>query len=95
MACCFTIKLQDIQQRAIGKQRREKLIQKVIADSIRSISVEAKRAYRVEEVASILSIGRSLAYNLVRQGCFKTVRIGTSIRISKKSFDEWLDRQNL
>lgn len=31
--------------------------------------------------------------NLVREGHFKTVRIGTAIRISRKSFDEWLEAQ--
>lgn len=50
-----------------------------------------KRAYRVEEIAEILDIGRAAAYELVKQGCFKTVKIGKAIRISKKSFDEWLD----
>lgn len=35
------------------------------------------------------------AYNLVRQGHFKTVRIGSAIRISRKSFDEWLESQNM
>lgn len=49
------------------------------------------RTYRVEEIADILGIGRSSAYELVKQGCFKTVRIGSAIRISKKSFDEWLE----
>lgn len=54
-----------------------------------------RRTYMVEEVADILGIGRSSAYNLVKEGHFKTVRIGTSIRVSKKSFDEWLDKQNI
>ena len=54
-----------------------------------------KRTYIVEEIAAILGIGKSTAYALVRQGHFKIVRIGTSIRISKKSFDEWLDSQNI
>lgn len=54
-----------------------------------------QRTYRVEEIAVMLGIGRSSAYNLVREGHFKTVRIGTSIRVSKKSFDEWLDQRNL
>lgn len=54
-----------------------------------------RRTYTVEEVADILGIGRSSAYNLVKEGHFKTVRIGTSIRVSKKSFDEWLDTQNI
>ncbi len=54
-----------------------------------------QRTYKVEDVADILGIGRSSAYNLVKEGHFKTVRIGTSIRVSKKSFDEWLDKQNI
>ena len=48
---------------------------------------------RVEDIAKILDIGRSSAYNLGREGHFKTVRIGTAIRISRKSFDEWLESQ--
>lgn len=51
------------------------------------------KTYRVEDIARILDIGRSSAYNLVREGHFKTVRIGTAIRISRKSFDEWLEAQ--
>ena len=51
------------------------------------------KTYRVEDIAKILDIGRSSAYNLVREGHFETVRIGTAIRISRKSFDEWLESQ--
>lgn len=50
-----------------------------------------KRVYTVEEVAEILGIGRTSAYSLVKEGHFKIVRIGNAIRISKRSFDEWLD----
>ena len=50
-----------------------------------------KRTYTVEEVAHILGIGRTSAYILVKEGYFKIVRIGNAIRISKRSFDEWLD----
>lgn len=53
-----------------------------------------KRAYRVSEIAEILGIGRSSAYNLIRQGNFKIVHVGSSIRVSRKSFDEWLDQQS-
>ena len=56
-------------------------------------SVPDKRVYRVEEIANLLGISTSSAYQLVKNGHFKTVRIGTAIRISKKSFDEWLDSQ--
>ncbi len=58
-------------------------------------NASVRRTYLVEEIADILGIGRSSAYELVRQGHFKIVRIGTAIRISKKSFDEWLDSQNI
>ncbi len=50
-----------------------------------------RRTYTVEEVAHILGIGRTSAYSLVKEGHFHIVRIGNSIRISKRSFDEWLD----
>lgn len=59
-----------------------------------SNTIEPK-TYRVEEIAQILGISKSSAYQLVRQGAFKTVRIGTAIRISRKSFDEWLDSQSM
>lgn len=62
--------------------------------SAQTRGVPARRIYHVEEIAQILGIGRSSAYELVKQGHFKIVRIGTAIRISKKSFDEWLDSQN-
>lgn len=54
-----------------------------------------KRTYTVEEVAHILGIGRTSAYILVKEGHFKIVRIGNAIRISKRSFDEWLDSFNI
>ena len=47
----------------------------------------------VDEIAKMLNIGRSTAYVLVKEGHFKAVRIGSAIRISRQSFDEWLDRQ--
>ena len=53
------------------------------------------RTYTVEDVAAMLNIGRTSAYTLVKEGHFKIVRIGTAIRISKKSFDEWLEKLEL
>jgi len=55
---------------------------------------ETKRVYTVNEIAELLGIGMTTAYVLVKENNFKIVRIGSSIRISKKSFDEWLDTQN-
>ena len=50
-----------------------------------------KRAYTVDEISDILEIGKSSAYELVKQRLFRSVKIGTAIRVSKKSFDDWLD----
>ena len=44
-----------------------------------------RRTYTVSEIAQLLGISPSAAYELV----------GTSIRVSKKSFDKWLDEQEL
>ncbi|MCD8357009.1 MAG: helix-turn-helix domain-containing protein [Clostridia bacterium] len=53
-----------------------------------------KRIYTVDEIQDILGIGRNAAYDLVKSGVFHSVRIGGSIRISKKSFDRWLDLES-
>ena len=50
-----------------------------------------KRTYTVDEIHDILGISRPTAYNLVKQVVFHSVRGGGHIRISKKSFDDWLD----
>ena len=47
------------------------------------------RTYTVEDIAAMLNIGRTSAYTLVKEGHFKTVRIGTAIRISKGSVKEF------
>ena len=54
-----------------------------------------KKTYTVAEIADMLGIGRTSAYNLVKENHFKVVKIGASIRISKKSFDDWLDKLNI
>lgn len=53
-----------------------------------------KRSYSVAEIIDMLDISRKKAYELCNSGCFKIVRIGRTIRISKASFDEWLDQQS-
>ena len=58
-----------------------------------SEAVEAKRTYTVLEVAESLRISKSKAYELCGQGLFRIIRIGRSVRVSKASFDEWLDKQ--
>lgn len=44
-----------------------------------------KRTYAVDEIQSILSIGRNASYALIKSNQFHSVRVGGSIRISKKA----------
>ena len=47
------------------------------------------RTYTVNDIAAILGIGRATAYKLANSGVFKT------IRISRKSFEDWLKAEGL
>ena len=50
-----------------------------------------KRAYSVDDIMAMLDISRSSAYILIKKDFFRSHKIGNQIRISKVSFDEWLD----
>lgn len=52
-----------------------------------------KRVYTADEIQDILGISRTTAYQLIRSNVFHSVRVGGHYRISKKSFDKWLDCQ--
>lgn len=52
-----------------------------------------KKVYTVSEMMDILGISQTTAYLLIGRKEFHTVRIGRHIRISKVSFDAWLDGQ--
>ena len=56
-----------------------------------------KRAYTVKELSVMLGISENACYAFVKEmkDEFRSVRIGTSIRVSKKSFDKWLDEQEM
>ena len=70
----------------------EDKIQEINSVTTAQPSTFEKRTYTVSEIQDILGIGRTAAYNIVKEGYFKVVRVGGSIRISKKSFDAWLDK---
>lgn len=48
---------------------------------------------RVEELMPILGIGRNTAYELVRSGQIRSVRIGRQLRIPKGALQEYLNRK--
>ncbi|MCI7303909.1 MAG: helix-turn-helix domain-containing protein [Clostridia bacterium] len=52
-----------------------------------------KRCYTVEDLQIILGISRGTVYKLLEQKEFRWIKIGSVYRISKKSFNEWLDNK--
>ncbi|BBL79468.1 excisionase [Rubrobacter xylanophilus] len=48
---------------------------------------------KVPEVAEVLRIARSRAYELVASGEIPAVRIGRSVRVSRKELDRWVEGQ--
>ena len=52
---------------------------------------ENKMVYTVQEIQDILDISRNMAYQMVADAPFKVMKIGGAIRISKVSFDAWLE----
>lgn len=57
-------------------------------------SIPEKRCYTVEDLQVILCCGRETIYNLLKKQEFRWFRVGGkggAYRISKKSFDAWLD----
>ena len=76
-------------------QRQRKELYMAVEEKSNDIqAISEKRTHSVQEIADILQISRSMAYNLCRQQLFKTVKIGKYVRVSKSSFDKWLDNQN-
>lgn len=45
-------------------------------------STQESRIDTIEDIAKILNIGRTSAYNLVKEGYFRVVRIGNTLKIS-------------
>lgn len=49
---------------------------------------------RVEDLMPILDIGRNTAYELVRCGTIRSIRIGKQLRIPKDALVEYLSDEN-
>ena len=53
-----------------------------------------QRCYTVEDLTNILMCGKRTVYELLKRNEFRSLRLGKGgYRISKRSFDEWLDKQ--
>ena len=53
-----------------------------------------KRCYTVADLQEMLMCGRRTVYDLLKKKEFSYIKLsGAGYRISKRSFDDWLDRQ--
>ena len=48
---------------------------------------------RVEDLMSVLDIGRNTAYELVRSGQIESIRVGRQLRITKQALVAFLNNQ--
>ena len=56
--------------------------------------MDAQREFlKVPEVAEELRIARSRAYEMVANGTIPAVKIGRSVRVSRKELEGWLEEQ--
>lgn len=61
------------------------------SDSERTPNIVEPEFLTVDELATRLRIGRTAAYALCRANGFPAIRVGGSIRIPIKQFNEWLE----
>lgn len=50
-----------------------------------------KSTYTVEEIMEILRISKPTALALIKSKAFSSIKFKNTIRISKESFDNWLE----
>lgn len=56
---------------------------------------ELPLALRVEDLMPILSIGHNTAYELVRSGQIRSIKVGKQIRIPKDALREYLSGKEI
>jgi len=49
-----------------------------------------RRTYKIEEVATLLGIGRNAAYDAARRGDFPVIKIGKRVVVPRASIDRML-----
>lgn len=63
------------------------------AMNVRIVAQDEQRLLlTVEEAAERLGIGRTLAWQLVRQGELPVVRLGRCVRVPQRALVEWIAR---
>ena len=54
-------------------------------------SMQDVRCYTVEDLMAMLALSRPTVYRLLKQNVFRWFKVGGAYRISKASFDAWLN----
>jgi excisionase family DNA binding protein len=54
-----------------------------------SVPNDTRETLKVQEVAAILRCGKNQAYELVRSGAIRSVRIGRAIRVTREALEEF------
>ena len=57
----------------------------------KTTQMNEKRCYSVSDLQEMLEISKPAVYELIKRKEFHWVMIGGRYKISKRSFDEWLD----
>lgn len=92
----MTLCMVKMKNEVITLQNKQIIFREVIMNQqIMYKATTDKRTYSVAEIMEILEIGRNKAYELCNSNAFNIVRIGKLIRVSKSSFDAWLDKTDI
>ncbi len=77
------------------EDRIAKLNEQIEQDNIMEEQINPidKKTYTVMEIQDILGISQPTAYALIKQNLFRSIKVGRHIRVSKSSFDAWIDGQ--
>lgn len=54
---------------------------------------EERLALTVEEAAELAGVSRTLGYQMVRDGRWPSVRIGSAVRVPRRPFEAWFEEQ--
>lgn len=57
----------------------------------KTTQMNERRCYNVSDLQEMLGISKPAVYELIKRKEFRWVMIGGRYKISKRSFDEWLD----
>ena len=62
-------------------------------EKISEVNIMDKLVYSIEEVAGLLGISRSYAYELVRNGTIPALELGRKRVIPKERFHSWISEK--